>query len=99
MAKKKRGVSAYTDDFRQEAVRLVLAGVRPLAEIARELGVNQETLRIWVRRQTQQDTGPEKSRRILLEEENRQLRQQNARLLEEREILKKAAAFFAKDAQ
>ena len=50
MPKKKRGVSAYTDDFRQEAVRLVLAGVRPLAEIARELGVNQETLRIWVRR-------------------------------------------------
>jgi transposase len=99
MARKKRGLSAYTDEFRQEAVRLVLAGVRPLAEIARELGVNQETLRIWVRRQTKQDGGRPQSGRILLEEENRQLRQQNAKLLEEREILKKAAAFFAKDAR
>jgi len=99
MAKKKRGVAAYTDEFRQEAVRMVLAGVRPLAEIARELDVNHETLRIWVRRQTRQDPGPTESRRILLEDENRQLRQENAKLREEREILKKAAAFFAKDVQ
>jgi transposase len=99
MTRKKRGPSAYTDEFRLEAVRLVLAGVRPLAEIARELGVNQETLRIWVRRQTQQEGGKPHSRRVLLEEENRQLRQQNAKLLEEREILKKAAVFFAKDAR
>jgi transposase len=94
--KKKRGASAYTDEFRREAVRLVIAGGQPVAEVARDLGVNHETLRDWIRRQTQQSEEPG---RILLEEQNRKLRQENARLREEREILKKAAAFFAKDAQ
>ena len=46
---KKRGPSAYTDEFRRAAVELVTTGKGEIAEIARQLGVHPETLRIWVR--------------------------------------------------
>ena len=97
--KKKRGKMAYTDEFRREAVRLVEERKGEVTEIARELGVHPESLRSWCRAMQHQREGPTPTARVLLEEENRRLRQENARLREEREILKKAAAFFAKDAQ
>ncbi len=96
---KKRGPSAYTDEFRRAAVELVTTGKGEIAEIARQLGVHPETLRIWVRMAARVQAGEAASGRVLLEEENRRLRQENARLLEEREILKRAMAFFAKDAR
>jgi transposase len=95
--KKRRGPSAYTDEFRREAVALVQAGNESVPEVARKLGVHPETLRIWCRMAAGE--GPSTAARVLVEEENRRLRQENARLLEEREILKKATAFFARDAR
>jgi transposase len=99
--KKKRGRSAYTEEFRREAVRLVEQAPDRIWQIARDLDVHHETLRSWWRRVQVNDTGPivAPTRVLTLEEENRQLRQENARLTEEREILKKAAAFFARDAR
>jgi len=99
--KKKRGRSAYTEEFRREAVRLVEQAPDRIWQIARDLDVHHETLQSWWRRVQQKDTGPivAPTRVLTLEEENRQLRQENARLTEEREILKKAAAFFARDAR
>jgi transposase len=94
---RKQGPKAYSEEFRQEALRLVEAGGRPLAHIARELGIHLETLRNW--RREAQGRGEVARPRTLssVEEENRRLRRENERLLEEREILKKATAFFAKD--
>ena len=97
--KKKRGRTAYSDEFRREAVRLVEERKGEVTEIARELGVRPESLRSWCRLAQRQREGIAPPARVLLEEENRRLRQENARLREEREILKKAAAFFAKDAR
>jgi transposase len=99
--KKKRGRTAYTDEFRREAVRLVEAHPDQLVDIARDLGVNPESLRIWRRRAEADRDGPivPPTRVLSLEEENRRLRQENARLAEERDILKKATAFFARDAR
>ena len=99
--KKKRGRSAYTEEFRREAVRLVEQDPNRLWQIARDLDVRHETLRSWCQRARANDGGPivPATRVLTLEEENRQLRQENARLTEEREILKKAAAFFARDAR
>lgn len=96
----KRGTRAFSEEFRREALRLIEAGEKPVAQIARELGVHHETLRGWRRRahaagKTTSAVGTVPS----LEEENRRLRRENARLLEEREILKKATAFFARDAR
>ena len=99
--RKKRGRSAYTEEFRRQAVQLVEKTPDRLFQIARELDVNHETLRKWWQRaQAGGDAPIVPSARVLtLEEENRRLRQENARLTEEREILKKATAFFAKDAR
>jgi transposase len=86
----------YAAEFRQEAVRLLRSGV-PLARLASDLGVAEQTLRNW-RTQDEADRGErsdvlssdERARLRELERENRVLRQ-------EREILKRAAAFFARE--
>lgn len=84
----------YTAEFKAEALRLALRGDRSVAAISRELGVHAEVLRSWVRRhretETTADAAPES-----LEAENRRLRRENARLTEERDILKKATVYFA----
>jgi transposase len=93
-----RGPRRFTDDFRREAVRLVKESERPLKDIAAELGLSPTGLRNWVRRLGREKpatTGP--ARVVLLEEQVRQLTRENDRLREEREILKKATAFFAKE--
>ena len=101
MKKKQGRPFTYGEDFRREAVRLAESGTKPLAQIARELGIHLETLRGWRRRARAEQNGKIEAASTVpsLEEENRRLRRENARLLEEREILKKATAFFAKDAR
>ena len=99
---KKRGRTAYTEEFRREAVRLIERDRSQLTQIARDLDVHPETLRSWCRRaEAQGGAGPivSPTQVLTLEEENRRLRQENRRLAEERDILKKAAAFFARDAR
>jgi transposase len=92
---RKRGPQKFTEEFRREAVRLVTESDRPVKELAAELGVSETGLRNWVRTVPRQKTGP--GRVISLEEQVRQLRRENERLREEREILKKATAFFARE--
>jgi transposase len=96
---KKRGRTAYTEDFRRQAVRLAEREPDRVAKIARELDLHPDTLRAWLQRARHQPAGPIVSapRALTLEEENRQLRRENERLKEERDILKKATAFFARD--
>jgi transposase len=94
---RKRGRTAYTDEFRREAVRLVERDPSQLAQVARDLDVHPESLRAWWRRAQAGDAPIVPARVLTLEEENRRLRQENARLQEERDILKKATAFFARD--
>ncbi|HJQ18699.1 MAG TPA: transposase [Gemmatimonadaceae bacterium] len=94
---KKRGPKAYNEEFRQHALRLVETGDKPLAQLARELGVHLETLRGWKRLAQARGEIGKPPTMATVAEENRRLRRENARLLEERDILKKATAFFAKD--
>jgi transposase len=85
----------YPKEFREDAVRLVRTHTRPLPEIARELEVAVETLRSWVKR-ADLDAGRRHDGLTTPElEEIRRLRREVRDLREEREILKKAAAFFA----
>jgi transposase len=87
----------FDEEFKREAVRLAESGTASITQVARDLGINAETLRNWRRKAKESSTGPESSGKPLsLEEENRRLKRENARLLEEREILKKATAFFAR---
>ena len=97
--RKKRGPTAYTEEFRREAVRLVERQPSELPQIARDLGVHPETLRSWWQRVQRDRAAPivRPAQFVSLEEENRRLRKENERLTEERNILKKATAFFARD--
>jgi transposase len=94
---RQRVPAPYPPEFRAEAIRLARSGDRKLSEIADDLGVSQQSLRNWVR-QADLDEG---RRHDGLTTEDRaelaRLRRENRVLREERDILKKAAAFFAKE--
>ena len=86
----------YPEEFKREAVELLKTSGRPSAQIARELGVSTESLRLW-RKQAEIDAGEREGLTSDEREELRRLRRENRILQEEREILKKAAAFFARE--
>ena len=95
MARKKR---EFSPEFKRSAVRLVLSGKKTRAEIARELGVRGDLLFRWQKAlEPQSVVGSESENVSVAERRIRELERENATLREEREILKKAAAFFAKE--
>ena len=83
----------YPPEYRRQALELLRSG-SPLKEVAADLGVSEQTLRNW-RRQGDIDAGRVEGLTTDEREELRRLRRENRRLQEEREILRKAAAFFA----
>ena len=89
---------AYPPEFRREAVQMLRAGRTP-RELAESLGVSEQTLRNW-RRQDQVDRH-ERHDGLTTDErdELRRLRRENARLKQERDLLKRAAAFFAAETE
>ena len=88
----------FTPEYREEAVRMVIDSSRPIAVVARDLGINEGTLGNWVSKYrvehpvSEELSIDERARLKDLERENRELRM-------ERDFLKKAAAFFAKEQQ
>lgn len=94
MAAKRR---KFSPEFRDEAVKMVIETSRPVAEVARELGIVEGTLGNWVNAYRREHAGEEpplsvdeRARLREMERENRELRMEN-------EFLKKAAAYFAQD--
>jgi transposase len=90
----------YTPEFKAEAVKLVTEQGYSVAEAARSLGIGDTLLRNWKQAlQSQGDQAfPGRGKLSPFEEANRRLRAENQRLKAERDIRKKAAAFFAKEA-
>ena len=88
----------YPPEFRREASRLVRASdqVHPIPGIAREIGVSDSTLRNWVN-QEEIDSGEREGLTTQEKEELRRLRREVKTLRQEKEILRKAAAFFARE--
>ena len=93
MAKKKR--RNYTKEFKEEAARLITEEGYSYAEAGRNLGVNPNLLSRWKREFEGVEIDPGSA--AAMQAELKQLRKENKRLKLEREILKKAAAFFAKE--
>ena len=97
MARQRR---SYTSEFKVEAVKLVTEKGYSVTEAARSLGIGENLLRNWklALEKAGEQAFPGKGNLPAIEEELRQLRAENRRLQMERDILKKATAFFAREA-
>jgi transposase len=91
---------SYTETFKEEAVRLVRESGQPVTQVARNLGIADHLLYRW-RAEQQQAEGRGQTRHSLRAEQAEliQLRRENAILKQERDFLKRAAAFFAKESR
>jgi transposase len=77
---------------------LVRISNKPVVQVARDLGISSQTLYVWIK-QADVDAGKREGLTTDEREELRRLRRENRTLLQEREILKKAAAFFARESE
>ncbi len=96
MAKRRR--RKFSQEFKAETVRLCQVGDRTVAEVSRDLDLTETAVREWVKRaDVDVGNGPPEALTTSEREELQRLRRENKRLLMERDILKKATAFFAKE--
>lgn len=95
-SRSRRSRRRFTDEFKQQAVRLVLDEGKSVTAVARELDLTPSGLGAWVKQAHADRTKGRTGLTTAEREELTRLRRENRILQEEREILKKAAAFFAK---
>lgn len=90
---------SYSREFKLEAVKLILDGGVSVAQVARDLGINENLLHAWKRKFKEDPAFRGSGRLTPDQQEIRRLRRELERVRQEREILKKAAAYFAKESQ
>ena len=95
MTKKK--LNTYTSEFKESAVKLVLDSGEAIPQIAKKLGVNTNTLYTWVHNASKSKSKTNMASNETNENEIKRLKKQVLRLTQERDILKKAAAYFAQE--
>ena len=97
---KERKRRKFPDEYKAETVRLIQRSGKSIGQMARELGIGETALRRWVEQaEIEAGRGPAGALKRSEREELAELRRENQRLRMEREILKKATAFFAKENQ
>jgi transposase len=92
-----RSRKSYSPEFREEAVKLVIETSRPIAQVAKELGIHEATLGNWVNAYRREHAGEEPPLSVSERARFRELEREARELRLENEFLKKAAAYFAKD--
>ena len=97
--KPRRERRRFDDEFKAGAVRLVLDEGKTVGRVARDLDLTESALRVWVDRARADRTGGRTGLTSEEREELRRLRKETRQLRLERDILKKAAAFFAKESE
>jgi transposase-like protein len=86
----------FSPQFKAEAVQMVIETGKPIAEVARDLGIHDGTLGNWVNAWRREHPEPEKALSPVERARVKELEDENRRLRMENEFLKKAAAFFAR---
>ena len=95
MSKKKKTRRRFSEEFKAETVKLVKQSDRSMSSLAMELGINAKSIGEWVRRAEESGHPIEEDERAEL----KRLRKENQELRMEKEILRKATAFFAKESR
>ncbi len=99
MTDKPRQTKSYTPEFRESAVQLAIESEKPVSVVAKELDVNVNTLHTWISKYTR--PAKEKQNKIRTDEhiydEVNRLKKELARVTRERDLLKKATAYFARE--
>jgi transposase len=94
MSRKRR---SFTPEYKEEAAKLVIETSRPIAESARDIGINEQTLRNWVNAYRKAHAGEEPPLSVSERAELRELKEEVRELRLKSEFLGKAAAFFAQE--
>ena len=90
----------FTDEFKSEAVRLTRESSRPVAQVARELGISHNVLYRWMTEQRHVESQGRTRQSVRAgQEELTRLKRENETLRKERDFLRRAAAFFAKESR
>ena len=92
-----RPKKSFSPEFREEAVKMVIETSRPIARVARELGIHEGTLGNWVAAYRRDHAGEEPSLSVSERARLREAERENRELRMENEFLKKAAAYFARE--
>lgn len=87
----------YTPEYREQSARLVIETGRPIAHVAKEIGVGEQLLGKWVAQAKARSGGDDRTLDVDERAELERLRRENSELRVDREFLKKAAAFFASE--
>ena len=86
----------YSSEFRESAVKLAIESNQPIAQIAKELDIKKNTLYTWVDKYSKPKEAVMRADEHIFDE-NKRLKKELARVTQERDLLKKAAAYFAKE--
>ena len=89
-------LNTYTSEFKESAVKLALESDQPIAQTARDLGVNQHTIHTWISQYSKANTASKRTDEHLYDE-NKRLKKELARVTQERDLLQKATAYFARE--
>lgn len=89
--------NTYTAEFRESAIKLANESDQSVAQVAKELGINVNTLHTWIAKYSKAKADKPVRTDEHLYDELKRLRKEVTRLTEERDLLKKAAAYFAKE--
>lgn len=93
----RRDTKIYAKEFKESSIKLALESKNTIAQTARELGVNVNTLHTWISKYSGAKAANMESVDNKLHDELKRLKKENYQLTQERDILKKAAAYFAKE--
>ena len=96
MQREKRPRRSFSEEFKRDTVALVRSSGKSIGEVARDLDLTESALRLWVR-QADIDDGTRHGLTTAERDELARLRKENRVLREERDILKRATAFFARE--
>lgn len=96
MSEETKKPNSYTSEFKESAVKLAIESDHPIAKTAKDLGINVNTLHTWIGKYSKPKVSTIRTDEHIYDE-NKRLKKELARVTQERDLLKKATAYFARE--